>query len=499
MKLNPSIAPGRRDGELQAAERALVAQQDANGIFKELLSFARSGGGGADLHEVERELFVQLLGLGHALLKLVVAKRGTGKVPGGVATTPDGNSLPYHAIKSRSYLSVFGEIDIPRAYYWTKGEPGWFPLDAELNLPPQRYSYLLQEWGLLFGVEGAFERVTERLEMLLRVKFWSQGVQHVAHDAALDVQTFYEEKSPPSPNEEGEILVATIDGKGVRMRRGEPKRRKLRLAPGEKPDKKREAVVAAAYTIDRYIRTPDEVLREIDDDGCIVEPERSARPRPRPQNKRLRATMQGKDAAFEELRRQLDERDPVGDKERVALTDGAEPLQERVPEYLAGPSGITLILDIMHALGYLWTVSYVFHADGTPDASRWVMNKLRLLLEGKLGYVIGSLRSRLGKKKGLNKSKRKALTKAINYLHRNRRFMAYDDYLAKGYPIGSGVVEGACKHLVKDRMECTGMRWSLDGAEAMLELRAVELNGDWAAFWTCRVDKQRERLYGKAA
>ena len=152
----------------------------------------------------------------------------------------------------------------------------------------------------------------------------------------------------------------------------------------------------------------------------------------------------------------------------------------------------------MHVLDYLWEASHAFHADGSADATRWVMHKLRLLLEDKVGYVIGGLRQSLVKH-GLRGSKRKAVVKAIGYMDRNRKFMRYGTYIALGYPIGTGVAEGACGSLVKDRMELTGMRWSLAGAQAVLELRAVKQNGDWEEFWQYRTAQERERIYGGEA
>lgn len=498
MKTPAKVAPTPDNPDLHDAERALLAERQVRDRLDEIVRFVRTDAQADEMHEVERAVFSRLLGLGQALMGLFLAEKGTGKVEAGYVTTPMGVDLPYHSIKTRkNYLSIFGTVPIRRAYYWGQGaDTGWCPLDAELNLPKQRYSYLLQEWGELLGVDSSFEQVTERLDTLLGLKFWTQGVQDVARTASADVQAFYEQKPAPEQSTEGELLVATLDGKGVPIRPEGPRGRKLRLGSGEKPNKKKEAVVSGVYTVDRHVRTAEDVIREIDDQGCVVPPEPPPPPRPRPQNKRVRATMLGKDAAFAEVRRQLGQRDPKGTKQRIGLTDGAESLQERVLSELGGPSGIVLILDVMHALTYLWAVSTVDHKDGTAEAARWVMHKLRLLLEGKVGYVIGGLRQRLGQAKGLNKSKRKALTKAINYLERNRDFMAYDVYLAQGYPIASGVAEGACKHLVKDRMERTGMRWTTEGAQAMLELRAVELNGDWRDLWRFHVAQQRERLYG---
>ena len=108
--------------------------------------------------------------------------------------------------------------------------------------------------------------------------------------------------------------------------------------------------------------------------------------------------------------------------------------------------------------------------------------------------MIGGLKQ-MATKQDLKGSKSKQLSAVIGYLERNRRFMRYDKYLAAGFPIGSGVAEGACRHLVKDRMELTGMRWRIPGAQAMLNLRAVYLNGDWDAFQHHRIRAERRRLY----
>jgi|CXWL01.1.fsa_nt_gi hypothetical protein len=497
MRTRARVAQGTDKPDLHEAERLGALVGESRDKLEALLDFLRVGAQKSEIHQVEREILTRLLCLGRTLLEVFLAGKGTGAAPEGRVTRPSGEILPYHSIKPCGYASIFGKVEVRRAYYWGQAEQGWFPLDAELNLPAQRYSYLLQEWGELLGTDGSYEKVTERLETLFGVTFWTQGVQHVARAAAQDVQPFYEQLPPPPEEEEGELLVATIDGKGVPMRPEEPQGQRLRLAPGEKPNKKKEAVVSAVYTIQRFRRTPDDVIREIDDQNRIVPPlPDQARPqRPRPQNKRLRATMRGKDEAFAEVRRQLDQRDPGGTKPWIALTDGAEPLQERVLAELAGPSGIVLILDVMHVLTYLWWCAFAYHPEGTPEASRWVMNKLRLLLEGKVGYVIGALRQRLNQD-SLSRSKQRDFLKAIRYMERNRAFMAYDVYLAEGYPIGSGVAEGACKHLVGDRMESTGMRWSMAGAQAMLDLRSAALNGDWAELWRFHVAAEKTRLYG---
>jgi hypothetical protein len=143
------------------------------------------------------------------------------------------------------------------------------------------------------------------------------------------------------------------------------------------------------------------------------------------------------------------------------------------------------MLHSMYALdcskGRLWTSAHCVHAEGSTEAAEFVSHRLEMLLEGKVAYVIGGLR-RLCDDHRLKGERRRRLMAAITYHENNREHMRYDEYLAAGYPIGSGVAEGACRYLVKDRMEGTGMRWTAQCAQAMLRLRAVHLNEHWDEF-----------------
>lgn len=484
---------GGDDGEqLHELERGDALELQAHGELRDLIAYAVGEAQGQELHEVEREVFARVLALGRTLVKRVLAEKGTGKT-GATVTLADGDELPFHAVRTRCYFSVFGKLEIDRAYYWAPGLASCMPLEASLNLPGRCYSYLLREWVEHLGVEHAFEKAVDTLHMILGVRVPKRVVGLLAREAEPDVQGFYEQLGAPDKDTEGELLVAAIDGKGVPMLRTEPRPKKLRLGSGEKPNKKKEAVVTAVYTVDRHERDAEDVIREIRDDATVEPPSHELPERPKPCNKRLRATLAGKDTAFAEVRRQFEERDPDGTMERVVLTDGDDSLQERAAG-LGTAENLTIVLDIMHVLTYLWPAAYVFHPEGSAEASRWVMAKLRDLLEGKVGYVIGSLRQSKTKRR-LSRAKRRALEKAIGYMDRNRGYMLYDAFLALGYPIGTGVVEGACRNLVRDRMELVGMHWSCEGAEAVLALRAVKINDDWEAFWKYRVAKERERRY----
>ncbi|MFQ5632131.1 MAG: ISKra4 family transposase, partial [bacterium] len=141
-----------------------------------------------------------------------------------------------------------------------------------------------------------------------------------------------------------------------------------------------------------------------------------------------------------------------------------------------------LILDIIHVTEYVWDVGTAFHGERGSERISWVREKLLAILESKVGHVIGGFKQMLLKNK-VTVSQKGALQKAISYFENHRDMMDYKTYLEKGYPIATGVAEGACNSLVKDRMEQSGMRWTVKGATSILKQRAVKLNGDWNIFW----------------
>jgi hypothetical protein len=153
---------------------------------------------------------------------------------------------------------------------------------------------------------------------------------------------------------------------------------------------------------------------------------------------------------------------------------------------------VTLILDLFHVLEYLWAAAFAVHAEGSAEAALWVRTQLLALLRGRASQVAAAMR-RSATMRALTASKRAAVDKCADYLLKYRDMLRYDQYLAAGYPIGTGVIEGACRYLVKDRMERTGARWTLDGAEAVLRLRALWTNGDFEEYWTFHLDREYER------
>jgi hypothetical protein len=463
------------------------------------------------IHQVEEVIFRQVLAMGREFLAAFVALSGDGDagpdltLPGDRPSDPPQVLPRLDQVRSRPYLSIFGAIDITRiGYGHDRLEAA--PLDARLHLPRRQYSYLLQQWLGAFAIDEAHAQAIHKLETILGLEIAVKASEDLNREQANDVLPFQESHPVPAASEEGPILVVTADCKGVPLIRSAlphdeeeteaQKKADARAIPshrrgkGQKANTKRMAAVGAVYTIDPFVRTPDEVIDE-------VMRKKAAERRPLPANKRVRAELLlGKVALFLWLADEVLRRNPEGTKPLVFLSDGERALHDRQGEYL--PEGVICILDLFHVLERLWKVAWCFFAENTEkeEADRWVEGRLRMLLEGKVGYVIGGLRQMITKRQ-LKGSRRKTVLEAVGYFARNRARMKYGDYLAAGYPIGSGVVEGACRHLVKDRLERTGMRWHPDGAQAMLEMRATYLNGEWESFWCSHVEQEDDRLYGK--
>jgi hypothetical protein len=310
----------------------------------------------------------------------------------------------------------------------------------------------------------------------------------VAEDAG-DIEAFYAQLPPPSPASEAALLVIQADGKGVPMVRSAPVTPKVRLGKGEKPNRKKEAVVTGLYTIAPHPRTPVEVVASLF--HAEYHPMSTTSQRMNPQNKRLWATMAGKDAALERLAKQVVSREGAHIQHRVAFTDGAEALQERVRQHF--PT-FTLVLDFIHADEKLWDVANCLFGETSPLRTPWVATETLHLLSGLVPQVIIELR-RLASLTAATTTQKTVLTQVANYFERNTAFMHYDQYLTNGWPIASGVIEGACRHLVKDRCELSGMRWTKDGVESLLRLRAVAENNDWAAYRIYCQKQRHLRLY----
>lgn len=438
-------------------------------------------------YTVELTLFRRLLALGAALLRLFFLTHAAHRPQAPVAAS--GTLLAYHDRREIAYYSIFGKLTIARHYFYTAGEAGQCPLDAALSLPPHCYSDLLREWAGYDATDGAYRETASTLAHILGLDLSVAALERSVQQDARDVAAFYDQRPDPQmPTPLGTILVAQADGKGVPLVQPKAAATPPRLGKGQKRTKKKEAIVTALYTIAPYVRTPQEVLAALLHEPAPQQP----RDRPRPVGKELRATLDGKAAAVTKLAQRAALREGPQVRDRVALTDGAEALQEQMLTHLPD---YVLVLDIIHATEYLWDAANALLGETDPERLPWVRAHLEQILNGQTAVVVATL-ERLAAAPERTRTQMQVLRTTIGYYQRNLDYMHYDVYLSQGWPIGTGVVEGACGHVVKDRMEQAGMRWTHDGAQAVLDLRTVRINGDWDAYWQFHRQHQHHRLYG---
>jgi len=468
-------------------------------VFQELKQFVdQAGSDGLRADQTERGVLSLLFELGRELMEVAIARCGDGDL--GPTIEQDGRTLRRLEDKrQRRYVSVFGEHSFQQYVYAMREDQKIErrAVDQQLQLPAGEHSYVLQDWLQRFCVKESFDEACSSLEAVLGLRIPVSTAERMNQQMAEQAERFRSAQEPPDPESEGELLVFANDCKGVPMRRPLQQRvRGTRRGKGEKANKKQMACVGSAYSVDRFVRTADDILDEMFPETCRP-------PRPEPQNKRLWAELtfaregepiNGKTKVFIQQAIDLHTRDPDRRKTVVCLTDGEKALRREQQEWLPRAVGV---LDIWHVTEYLWDAAYCVHAEGSDEARRFVRDRLRLLLEGKVGYVIGHFRRLLTAAKGRQRTK--GLKAAISYFENNRAYMKYDEYLAAGYPIGSGVAEGACRHVVGDRLEQTGMRWIPKGAQSMLHLRAVYLNGDWNDYHEHYIQTEQAALYDKKA
>jgi len=398
--------------------------------------------------------------------------------------------------------SIFGGVVEVRLVYQAEGVGGLAPMDASLNLPSGYYSHGIRRLAAEHAAKESFDEVVAEIKAITGGEVHKRQVEELTVAACADFEEFYAESLIDlSTLSLSAHIILSFDGKGIVVRKqdlreatrkaAERSSRKLRkrLTKGEKRNRKRMAEVATVYAIEPYVREPQDIVREL-------RPVRDVSiQRPRPSFKRAWASIVKEptdviDDAFAYARRL----DPHLKRKWIVLVDGNRD-QIRAIRRVAKKHGvqITLVVDLMHVLEYCWKAAYCFHPDGSKQAEQWVTERLKLLLTGHDPSQIAAGMRRSATRQGLSATDRKAVDACAKYLINNRHHLDYQTALRCGYPISTGVVEGACRYLVKDRMDRTGARWSLGGAEAVLRLRALCTNGDFAAYWDFHLIQERRR------
>ncbi len=473
------------------SEHAVFAPVQAD--VDDLITMVKDAvGAGTAAHTLELGLWRSLLELGHQLFQGFLTLSGQGDV-GARLTLEDGREIKRLAARTRPYRNLFGEYEIERfVYAQREGQTlEAIPLDQRLQLPQGCTSYLLSDWNTQLMQETPYAHAAGWLERVLGLR---QSVQTLERDQgrlSAQAERFWEQVPVATPLAAGMILVDTLDGKGVCMRPSETQ--------GER-GKKKMALLGSVYGIAPYVRTPEQVLAALFADTCPAPPSGA---RPKPLTKHVRACLKRDDADTTApqtaeicawIAQQNALRDPEQSHPSVLLIDGQTNLWQAMREAVPGEQ-VTEILDLLHASGYVWEAAKLLHPNDSPAAEAAAKRDLRLILHGQVGEVIAMLQRDAESSTG---TRRKTLEGIAGYFDKHRDRIAYDLYLAEGFPIATGVIEGACRCLVKDRMERAGMRWVMAGAQSMLALRSITLSGLWEEFMAFYVRDDLRRRYGTA-
>jgi hypothetical protein len=421
--------------------------------------------------------------------------RGPGEVRGDVVGARDVHR-PHARMRERKLETIFGTVTVSRTGYSAHDAETLFPRDAELNLPPELYSHGVQRQAADEVIKTSFDQAVAALTSTTGAAVPKRQLEELAQRAAEDFDAFYEGRSADSVRhaaKTGEILALQTDAKGIVMRPADLReatrkaaaerthKLKRRLSRGEKRNTKRMAQVAAVYTVAAFVRRPEDIVTELgpppNDDGAPVA-------RPRPEHKRVWASVdKPPKTVIEQMFEEALRRDPSRDKRWVALVDG-NPTQLALLKKMSKQHGVapTIVLDVIHVLEYVWKAGIALHGEGDPATERWVSQRLLEILRGNSSAVAAGMR-RSATLREMKTKDRFAIDDCADYLLKYRRYLRYDQYLAAGLPISTGVIEGACRHLIKDRMDITGACWGLHGAEAVLKLRSLRASGDFDAYW----------------
>ncbi|MHB8340868.1 MAG: ISKra4 family transposase [Mycobacteriales bacterium] len=432
------------------------------------------------LGEAGRNLLRQLY-QDHLALRAHQEVRSAGVIDS--AGTPRGAVEAGH---TRPLVTVFGPVKVARLAYRRKGQANLYPADAALNLPVESHSHGLRELTALEASRDSYEATGEAIRRYTGVHVPKRQLIELARAAAVDFEAYYAAAGRPA-TAVGDVLCISLDGKGVVMRPDALReatakaaaqathKMKTRLSKGEKCGRKRMAELGTVFDVTPAVRSPADILPTTAVERAAV------RPGPDPAHKWLTASVVDDLATV--VRKVFDEaerRDPGHQRRWVVLVDGANHQLDRVKaEAKARKIELVVICDFVHVLEYLWRAAWAFFAEGDPAAEVWVRQKARAVLAGDAATVAASIR-RKATCLGLTGNTRKQADTTADYLLRKQRYLDYPTALAQGWPIATGIIEGACRHLVSDRLDRTGARWGLAGAEAILKLRALRSNGD---FW----------------
>ena len=402
----------------------------------------------------------------------------------------------------RKLAALSGTVTVKRCAWRKPGAPDYLPAGAALSLPAVRHSHALAELAAVEAPRGSFDEAHEAITRRCGNVIGKRQIEDSVVNAARDIPAFYAarvpEPCPPAP-----LLVMSADCKGIVMRAGALRaatakaavrlgKMRTRLPAGEKPNRKRMAALVTVYDADPARRRPHDVIAPPGGRAGT----RALRPGPKALAKWLAGSVRSDPAdIIAAMSDEAEARGPGHRRTRAVLVDGADH-QLGLIRAEAARRGVTIhvVIDLIHVLEYIWGAAWSLHEAGDPAAEDWVAVKALQVLAGGSGRAAAAIAAGADAA-GLDGSRRSGTDACVRCLGNKREFLHYDQALDEGWPIATGVIEGACRHLVADRLNRGGARWGLDGAEAILTLRAVIANGDFEEYRRFHLACGHQRLY----
>lgn len=460
------------------------------------------------LHEAEQDILRSVLDLGKQLLLyfLSLVKQNWEQNSFTIEVGEKTKTYRYKDMRSRNYHSVFGKVQIDRKRYYSRDCAPIYFLDQQLGLPASNYSYLLQDWLGQSSSERTFESSCKMLNKVLGMELKGMQSHRICEQLAETGSTFYKDKQIIFDTEPEEFACSSFDGKGIPIRADEAEREvessAVRLSKGQKRDTKKEVTVSVNYQSRARIRSSQEVIDSFFGQKDKTNPEKDKPSGAKKPKKHLRAFLSDQKKGVAYGMKQL-VKTATANQPLLVLIDGAKGLEKKVTK-IAKELGVedrieAKILDFVHVSEYVWKAANAFLGEKNPLRVEWVKSMSKQLLEGEVEGVIKYLKKCLKKKtpsgKSLTKSVKETIQKTITYFENHKKMMAYHIYLSRGMPIATGVVESACGYYVQQRFDTNGMHWSKQGAQDLLDLRAINLNEDWDQMMKEHVENEQDRIY----
>jgi hypothetical protein len=460
---------------------------------------AGPGAAGWSLEELERRVVAGIRELGCAVLQHALDARAGAEVRLAQVTGEDGVPRTRAGRGARTIVTVLGAVRVRRIGYRARagGVPGLFPADAVLNLPRRRYSWGLQQLAVLFTQAVSYERARQFVRAATGVAIGKRQLEQITAEAAADADGF----EPVLPAEQAGPLALSPDAKGVAMLPGALRRRGAK-SPGQRVrnfgkrrgtgEKGHKRMAWAGCVFDVAVpdepRTPEQIL---------------ARPPGQPPPQPPRAAAQwytaditgGAAGTIAALFGQAGRRDPARARTWIALADGDNHQISQIQDQAAARgAAVTILIDFVHVQEYLWKAAWCFHAPRDPAIEAWVTACELDILHGRAAQVTARIRDLAAAHPPRAGSEHdKIIARTLSYLASKQPYLDYPRALAEGWPIATGVIEGACRHLIGDRTGITGARWSVEGAQAILQLRAITASGDLDDYWNHHITRERQR------